>query len=125
MAVIAASGSNAPPASEAQVVVDRGPGFLPFLPRFFTKTLHQASSDAIVHAVRFDGVAGVVGEGPTSELGIIAVRVEQRVRAIRRHLLGLRNRGRQPPVVRLTGKLQHPARHRDGIPSLASSLASG
>src|SRR5690606_3819718 len=51
-----------------------------------------------------------------SELGVILVRVEQRVRAIRLHHLALGDEVRQPPVVGLAGELEHPTRHRHRDP---------
>ena len=50
------------------------------------------------------------------ELGVIAVRVEQRVRAICLHHLAGGDGVRQPPVVGLAGELEHPTRHRHRDP---------
>lgn len=57
-------------------------------------------------------VAGLVGEQPVPELGVVLVGVEQRVRAVRLHHLTRGDGVRQPPVVGLAGELEHPTRHR-------------
>jgi hypothetical protein len=65
--------------------------------------LHQPLLDVICHAVRsaicLAGVAGLIGGEPVPELGVVAVRVEQRIRAIRLHHLGIGDGVRLPPVV--------------------------
>ena len=61
-------------------------------------------------------LAGLVGQEPVAELRVVAVGVEQRVRPVRRHPLGVGDRLGQPAVVRLPGDLEHPTRHRDGDP---------
>jgi hypothetical protein len=58
----------------------------------------------------------LIGEEPIPELGIVAVRVEDRVRQVRLVELGVGDRAGQPPVVGLAGDHEDPARHRDGDP---------
>ena len=60
--------------------------------------------------------ARLVGKQAVAELGIIAVRVEQRVRAPRLHPLGVADGPREPAIVRLASDPKHPARHRHGDP---------
>lgn len=104
----------------AEVVVDRGARLLAVASALLSEHAPPAVGrcDAprrpICH--RFTGVAGLIGEEPVPELGVVPVRVEQRVRAIRFHHLATGDRVRQPPVVRLTSKLQYPTRHRHGDP---------
>jgi len=58
----------------------------------------------------------LVGERPVPELGVVAVSVEQCVRAIRPNHLAGRDGVSPPTVVGLAGELQYPARHRHGYP---------
>jgi hypothetical protein len=62
------------------------------------------------------GFASLVAEQAVTELAVVAVGVEQRVRQVRLLEVALCERGREPPVVRLSCELQDPARHRDGNP---------
>ena len=64
----------------------------------------------------FARITGLVGEEPVPELGVVAVRVEERVRAIRLHHLAGGDGIRQPPVIGLAGELEHPTRHRHRDP---------
>ncbi len=50
------------------------------------------------------------------ELGVVAVRVEQRVRAIGLHHLARGDGVLQPPVAGMAGGREHPTHHRDGDP---------
>ena len=68
----------------------------------------------VAHAL--PGLTGLVGQQPVPELGVVAVGVKQRVRAVGGRQHGRGDRFLQPPVVRLASDLQHPARHRDGDP---------
>jgi hypothetical protein len=61
-------------------------------------------------------LAGLVGEEPVAELGVVAVGVEQHVGQVRGVELGVADRAGEPPVVGLAGELEDPARHRDGDP---------
>lgn len=81
---------------DAEVVVDGGPGISPFLARFFLNTLPQPYPTRS-GLPQFPGVTGFVGQQPVPELGVILVRVEERVRAIRLHHLAGRDGVCQPP----------------------------
>jgi len=59
-------------------------------------------------------VAGFVEEEPIAELRVVVVRVEQRVRTIRRDEFRIGDGVCRPPVAGLAGELERPARHRDG-----------
>lgn len=65
---------------------------------------------------RFADITRLVCEEPMPELGVVAVRVEQRVRTIRLHHLARGDRVGQPPVVGLTRELEDPTRHRHRDP---------
>jgi hypothetical protein len=54
------------------------------------------------------GGADFVSEEPGAELGVVAVRVEDRVRQPRLVELGIGDRGIEPAVVGLTGDLEDP-----------------
>jgi len=60
--------------------------------------------------------AGFVSEEPIPKLGVIPMGIKQRVSPIRLGNITLRNRTLHPPVIRLTSKVQDPARHRHGNP---------
>ena len=60
------------------------------------------------------GIANLVAQEPVSELGIVAMGVEDRVRQPRLVQLGISERLSKPPVVGLAGKVEDPTRHRDG-----------
>src|SRR5262245_6182336 len=70
-------------------------------------------------------LADFVGQEPVAELGIIAMGVEDRVRQVGLVPLGAEAGVGEPPVLRQAGDLEDPARHRDGIPSAASSRTTG
>lgn len=95
-----------------------GPGFLPFLPRLdLPNALQQPLFEQIRHAVRrghrLAGVGGLIEQQSVSGLGVVALRVEQRVGPVCLLQVGVDDRVGQPPVLRLAGDLQDPARHRD------------
>ncbi len=76
--------------------------------------------DKLVFCLERDGLTGLAGfvnEGPIPELGIITVRIEQRVSSIGRPNLGIGDRVSQPPIVGLTGELENPTRRRRRDPS--------
>ncbi len=62
------------------------------------------------------GLADLIGKEPVAELGIITMRVEDRVREIHLVELCVGDRVHEPPVIGLTGDVEDPARHRDGDP---------
>src|SRR5690606_37957980 len=64
----------------------------------------------------FARFGGFAGKEPVPELGIVPMRIEQRVRAIRLHHLAGSDGVREPPVVGLAGELEHPTRHRHRDP---------
>jgi hypothetical protein len=64
----------------------------------------------------------LIREEPIPELGIVAMRVEQRVREMGLVPLGIRHWAGEPPVIGLASELQNPTRHRDGHP-VSSKLA--
>ena len=104
----------------AQVVVDRRAGFLavtaPLLPERGSPTVARCDPPRGPIRHRLTSLASLVSEQPVTELGVIFVRVEQRVRSIRLHDLAGCDGVGQPPVVRLARELQNPTRHRDRDP---------
>ena len=104
----------------AQVVVDRRSRLLavtaPLLPERGPPAVARRDPPRGAVRHRLTRVAGLVRQQPVPELRVVTVRVEQRVRAIRLHHLTRGDGVRQPPVVGLTGELEHPARHRHRDP---------
>lgn len=59
-----------------------------------------------------DHEEGLVHQEAVAELRVVAVRVEQRVGPVCLGQFGVGDRAGQPPVIGLSGRPQHPARHR-------------
>jgi hypothetical protein len=104
----------------AQVVVDRRSGLL----RFAALGLAERRPPAQLRADPPRGPLGhdlaslacFVDQEAVAELRVVAVGVEQGVRAVGLDQLGLSDRLCEPAVVGLASDLEHPARHRDGDP---------
>jgi hypothetical protein len=104
-----------------QVIVGRRTGLGPLVPLGFAEPGPPAvvPTDPPHHPVRYVGVVAetdLIGEEPIPELGIIAMRVEDRVREVGLLELGVGDRFFEPPVELLATQLEDPARHRDGDP---------
>ncbi|MGL4297954.1 MAG: hypothetical protein ACRCW4_02645 [Candidatus Neomicrothrix subdominans] len=65
----------------------------------------------------------LIGQEPVTELGIIAVGVEDRIRQIRLVELGHSHRLDEPRVVVLAVELEHPARHRHRHPESGTAAS--
>lgn len=89
-------------------------------PQPLSRQIRQA-----VRSHRFFDLRCFAGEKPISELGIVAMGIEQGIRPVRPVQFGSGDRIGEPPVVGLAGELEDPARHRHGNPSAASSFTSG
>jgi hypothetical protein len=65
---------------------------------------------------RLPSIGGFIHQEPESELWVVTMRVEQRIRLIRLLELGAGHLMAQSPGIRLASKLEHPTRNRDGEP---------
>ena len=104
-----------------QVVMGWGAGLraLPSLGFAEARPPAVVAADPPHHPIRHLGVAAVadlIGQEPIPELGIIAVRVEDRVRQPGLVELAVGEGRVQPPVVGGASKLEYPTRHRHGDP---------
>ena len=106
---------------------------MPFLPRFLPNPLHSRFCEQIRQAVRSDidraqhrlaGLADLLDQVAVSELGVLAVSIEQGVGTVGLDALDLGDGVGQPTVIGLTRELQNPARHRDADPIGGELLTS-
>ena len=62
------------------------------------------------------GGAGFIGEEPVAALGVVAMRVADRVGEVGLVKLTVGDRRVEPPVVGLASETKYPTRHHDGDP---------
>ena len=105
---------------EAEIVMNGGARLLavlaPLLPEHAPPGVRGRDPPRGPIRHRLAHVAGFVSEEPISELRVVTVSIEQRVRPIRLLQLPPRHRITQPAVVGLASELQYPARHHDRNP---------
>lgn len=103
-----------------EVLVNGRAGSLPtppsFLPEDRPPLVVSADLPSSLLTHRLAGLVGFCGEEPGSELGVMAVGVEQGVPAVYLDELRGGDWVLQPPIVGLAGELRDPQGHRDGNP---------
>ena len=101
-----------------QVVMDRCTGLLPVASPLGAKAapppIRRTDPPHSAVTAGLAGGAGLIGQQPVAELWVVGVGVEDRVRQVRLVKLAGADRTAKPPLVRLAGEGEDPARHRDG-----------